>query len=71
MEFLLNICIYLPLVGIAAILVTRNNKATKWISLIATVATFVLSLPLLFNFDIANSGTAQYLTEGAPLLAGY
>lgn len=70
MQLLLNICIYLPLVGIAGILVARNDKATKWISLIATAATFFLSLPLLFNFDIANSGTAQYLTEGAPLLAG-
>ena len=70
MQLLLNICIYLPLVGIAGILVARNDKATKWISLVATAATFFLSLPLLFNFDIANSGAAQYLTEGAPLLAG-
>lgn len=70
MQLLLNICIYLPLVGIAGILVARNDKATKWISLIATAVTFFLSLPLLFNFDIANSGTAQYLTEGAPMLAG-
>lgn len=70
MQLLLNICIYLPLVGIAAILVARNDKATKWISLAATLATFLLSLPLIFNFDIAASGTAQYLTEGAPVLAG-
>ncbi|WP_138430201.1 complex I subunit 4 family protein [Fodinibius saliphilus] len=70
MELLLNICIYLPLVGIAAILAARSDKATKWISLIVTTATFALSLPLLFNFDIANSATAQYLTEGNPLLTG-
>ena len=56
MELLLNVCIYLPLIGIAAILAARNDKATKWISLIVTTATFALSLPLLFNFDVANSG---------------
>ncbi|MDZ7681708.1 MAG: hypothetical protein U5J63_08400 [Fodinibius sp.] len=70
MELLLNICIYLPLIGIAGILAARNDKATKWISLITTVATFALSLPLLFSFDIANSATAQYLTEGNPIMMG-
>lgn len=69
MQLLLNICIYLPLVGIAGILVARNDKAIKWISLITTVVTFFLSLLLIFNFDIANSGAAQFLTEGAPVLA--
>ncbi|SHF40172.1 NADH dehydrogenase subunit M [Fodinibius roseus] len=70
MQLLLNICIYLPLAGIAAILVSRNDKATKWISLLTTGVTFLLSLLLIFNFDIANSGTAQFLTEGSPVLAG-
>lgn len=71
MELLLNIVIYLPLVGIAAILATRSEKGTKWISLIVTLATFALSLPLLLSFDVANSATAQYLTEGNPVLNGY
>lgn len=71
MELLLNICIYLPLAGIAAILLTRNDTAVKWISLVATTATFLLSLPLIFNFDIANSATQQYLTVGQPILNGY
>lgn len=70
MELLLNLCIYLPLLGIAGILAARNDKATKWISLITTTAVFLMSLPLLFNFDIANSSTAQYLTEGSPLMNG-
>jgi len=70
MELLLNLCIYLPLIGIVGILATRNDKATKWISLIVTTATFLLSLPLLFNFDIANSATAQYLTQGSPIMNG-
>ncbi|MDR8390569.1 NADH-quinone oxidoreductase subunit M [Aliifodinibius sp. S!AR15-10] len=70
MELLLNICIYLPLAGIAALLFTRNEKAIKWISLVVTSAVFLLSLPLLFNFDIAGSATAQYLTVGEPFLNG-
>lgn len=70
MELLLNICIYLPLVGIAGILLTKNESAVKWISLVVTGATFLLSLPLLFNFDIANSSTAQYLTVGESIISG-
>ncbi|MFH5831992.1 NuoM family protein [Halalkalibaculum sp. DA3122] len=70
MELLLNICIYLPLAGIAAILFTRNKAAVKWISLVTTSAVFLLSLPLLLNFDIAGSASAQYLTVGEPLLNG-
>lgn len=70
MELLLNLCIYLPLIGIAAILLARSDKAIKWTSLVVTTATFLLSLPLLFSFDIANSSTAQYLTEASPVLAG-
>lgn len=70
MDLLLNICIYLPLAGIAAILFTSSKTAIKWISLIVTAATFFLSLPLLLNFDIAASATAQYLTVGEPILSG-
>lgn len=70
MDLLLNICIYLPLAGIAAILFTSSKTAIKWISLIVTAATFCLSLPLLLNFDIAGSATVQYLTVGEPILSG-
>jgi NADH-quinone oxidoreductase subunit M len=70
MELLLNICIYLPLAGIAGILLTRNETAVKWISLLVTGATFILSLPLLFNFDIANSAAQQYLTTGSAIIPG-
>lgn len=70
MELLLNICIYLPLAGILGILISRNDTAVKWISLVATSATFLLSLPLLFNFDVANSSVMQYATEGTQILPG-
>ena len=70
MDILLNITIYLPLLGIAAILLMKSDAAVKWSSLIATTATFFLSLPLLFNFDVALSAAPQYLTEGSAIFAG-
>lgn len=70
MDILLNITIYLPLLGIAAILLMKSDAAIKWSSLIVTTATFVLSLPLLFNFDVALSATPQYLSEGSAIFAG-
>lgn len=70
MELLLNIVIYLPLLGIAGVLVARSDAAIKWTSLAVTTVTFLLSVPLMLNFDIANSGVAQYLTEGSPVMSG-
>tara|TARA_R100001143_G_C3361275_1_gene136315 strand:+ start:30517 stop:32142 length:1626 start_codon:yes stop_codon:yes gene_type:complete len=70
MEYLLNITIYLPLLGVAAFLFFKSDKAVKWISLGVTGATFLVSLPLLFNFDIVNSAIPQYVTEGSPILEG-
>jgi len=70
MDILLNITIYLPLLGIAAILLMKSDAAVKWSSLIATTATFFLSLPLLLNFDVALSAAPQYLTEGSAIFAG-
>jgi NADH-quinone oxidoreductase subunit M len=68
MDILLNWTIFLPLLGIPAILATRNDTAVKWIALLATSITFVLSIPLLLQFDVANSGTVQFLTESEPWL---
>ena len=70
MDILLNITIYLPLLGIAAIMLMKSDAAVKWGSLIATTATFILSLPLLFNFDAALSATPQYLSEGSAIFSG-
>lgn len=70
MELLLNTTIYLPLLGIVLFLFFKSDNAVRWISLGVTTATFFISLPLLFNFDVANSAIPQYLTEGTPILAG-
>lgn len=67
METLLNITIFLPLLGIPLVILLKGDTAKKWVALLITSATFLISLPLMFNFDIANSGLAQYLTEGAPI----
>lgn len=70
MEFLLNITIYFPLLGVLAFFFFRNDEAVKWTSLVVTSITFLLSLPLLFQFDIANSAIPQYVTEGSPVFPG-
>lgn len=70
METLLNITIYLPLLGIAAFLFVKSDEGIKWTSLVITLVTFFLSLPLLFNFDVAGSAVPQYLTEGSPIFPG-
>lgn len=70
MEYLLNFTIYLPLLGVVAFLFFKSDNAVKWISLGVTGATFLVSLPLLFNFDVINSAIPQYVTEGSPILDG-
>lgn len=70
MDILLNITIYFPLVGILAFLFIRNEQAVKWTSLIVTSITFLLSLPLLFQFDITGSAIPQYVTEGGSVFSG-
>lgn len=68
METLLNITIYLPLLGLAALLFVKSDEAVRWIALVTTSLTFAVSLPLIFNFDVASSDVAQYVTESAPLV---
>lgn len=70
MSTLLNITIFLPLLGIIGILFTRNELVVKWVSLLATLVTFILSVPLMLNFDVANSSTAHYLYEAGQWIPG-
>ncbi len=71
MDTLLNIIIFLPLFGVLGAMVIKNEAGIKWFSLIVALATFILSLPLLFNFDIAHASTLQYVTEGSQWIPGY
>ena len=70
MDNLLNIVIYLPLLGVLFILLAKSDTAIKWVSLFFTTATFVLAIPLMLAFDPATSHTAAFLTESASLLPG-
>jgi NADH-quinone oxidoreductase subunit M len=43
--------VFLPLMGVVLILFMRKAGAIRWTALITAVATFIISLPLLTNFD--------------------
>ena len=70
MDLLLNICIYLPLLGMVLLMVTSSPEAVKWLSLVVTSLTFLLSIPLLLNFDISQAAGIQYMTEGNSIMPG-
>ncbi|MFV0409143.1 MAG: NADH-quinone oxidoreductase subunit M [Paracoccus sp. (in: a-proteobacteria)] len=62
MTNILSIITFLPLIAalILAIFLRGNDEASnrnaKWLALIATTATFVISLTILFGFDRGNPG---------------
>ncbi len=70
MSTLLNITIFLPILGLLVLLLVRSENLVKWISLLVTTATFVLSLPLMLNFDSSQSEVAQFLYESGAWLPG-
>ncbi|MEX0929667.1 MAG: NADH-quinone oxidoreductase subunit M [Balneolales bacterium] len=70
MDNLLNIVIYLPLLGVLFVLLAKSDTAIKWVSLFFTSATLALAIPLMLAFDPASSQTAQFLSESATLLPG-
>lgn len=70
MENLLNLTIYLPIIGLLGVLAVRNDNLVRWISLVVTLATFALSVPLMLNFDAATSASAQFMTEGGQFIPG-
>ncbi len=50
---ILTTLIFLPFAGAALILLVKrsNESLVKWLSLVVSIATFVLSIPLFTNFD--------------------
>ena len=68
MELLLSLIIGIPLLGVLAILLAKNDELVRWVALITTSASFILSLPLLFNFEY---GVINYIIESEPLISGY
>ena len=66
MNGLLSILIWLPIVaGVLVLLLgERNIVAGRWLALLATIATLVLSLPLVTHFD--TSTAAFQFVENVP-----
>src|SRR5688572_10151350 len=50
-RYLLTILIFIPTVGALLLLLMRSRDAVRWTTLGTTLATFVLSLTLLFAYD--------------------
>jgi NADH-quinone oxidoreductase subunit M len=77
MTGILSLITYAPLVGVLGILVlrlfgrddARSVEASKWIALVATLATLALSVLLVMQFD-PNEAGFQFLEE-APWFAGF
>ena len=48
---ILSWTVFLPLIGILLIMFMRNAAAIRWTTLLTTIVTFAVSLPLLCSFD--------------------
>ena len=64
MQSLLSILVWLPISGgfAALTLGTHRAKEARWLALAVAVATFVVSIPLLTNYDAA-AGTMQFIEQ--------
>jgi len=62
MHGLLSILIWLPIAAgvIVLLLGDRNIAAGRWVSLVASIATLIISLPLLSHFD-TNTASMQFI----------
>jgi NADH-quinone oxidoreductase subunit M len=64
MPNLLSILLLLPAAGALAVLPLRGNQPARWLALAITLATFALSLALLFVFDFRRNGPYDYESAG-------
>jgi len=53
---LLSIVTFLPLLGAAGILALPKAEEARWIALVTTIATFIVSLAVWLSFDNSNPG---------------
>ncbi len=64
---MLSLLIFFPLLGALAALLVRKAEAAKWVALVTSIVTFVISLVVYMQF---NSGSGGYqLTEQIPWIA--
>ena len=57
--YLISIVIFLPLLGGVATMLMRSDNAVRYVALITTTATFLLSLLLWIGFDVATAAELQ------------
>jgi NADH-quinone oxidoreductase subunit M len=65
---ILTVTAFLPLVGAAAVLVF-NERLSRWLALVTTMATFGISVPLYLRFDRATN--ALQFAETAPWIPSW
>jgi NADH-quinone oxidoreductase subunit M len=61
---ILSILIFFPILGALAALLVRKAEAAKWVALVTSIVTFVISLVVYSQFNSAGSG--YQLTEQMP-----
>lgn len=49
---ILSLTVFLPLVGAFILLFMKDDRAARWITLVTTVITFLISMPLLCDFNL-------------------
>src|ERR1019366_1871196 len=64
---ILSLLIFFPLLGALAALVVRKAEAAKWVALVTSIVTFVISLVVYMQFNSALGG--YQLTEQIPWIA--
>ena len=53
---MLSAVTFMPLAGVAGIMLARDERSARWIALLTTLLTFAVSLPLYFLFDKSTPG---------------
>jgi len=68
---LLSLLVWLPMLSgvLVLLLAGRSSQMARWLSLIASLAIFLLSLPLAFGFDVSQS--AMQFVERYPWVPSF
>ena len=61
--YLISIVIFLPLLGALATMLVRSDNAVRYVALIVTTVTFLLSLLLWIGFNVAAAADLQFAEE--------
>ena len=65
----LQLCLFLPVIGSVLILLFRKEAWTRWIAMVISLFAFVFSFGLLLEFDISRSDKIQFLYESSSIFS--